>query len=114
VAAETALNISGTKVTLGESSGRQESQASLPTTLFLANFQFPDNRGINPFCWTPARLSGAIRSPQDQYQGLFTSENRFHHAAVDPQGRTIGGRRKLAGQIGHHCRNFIHGGKAPQ
>ena len=61
-----------------------------------------------------ARLSVLIRSLGDQVQGLFTSENCFHHAAVDPQRRTIGGRRKLAGQIGHHCRNFIHGGKALQ
>jgi hypothetical protein len=41
-------------------------------------------------------------------------ENRFHHAAVHPQRRTIGGRRKLAGHVGHHCRNFIHSGKALQ
>jgi hypothetical protein len=63
---------------------------------------------------TQVRFSVPIRSLEDQFQGLFTSENCFHHAAVDPQRRTIGGRRKLAGQISHHCRNFIHGGKALQ
>jgi hypothetical protein len=60
------------------------------------------------------RLQVLIRGLENQFEGFLISENCFHHAAVYPQCGAVGGRRKFAGQVGHHCRNFIHGGKALQ
>jgi hypothetical protein len=57
---------------------------------------------------------GAVRVRENQFPGVLISENRSHHSTVYPQGGAVGGRRELAGQVGHHRRNFIHGGKALQ
>jgi hypothetical protein len=51
---------------------------------------------------------------EDQFQEFLILENRFHHAAVDAQGRSISGGREFAGHVCHHGRNFIHSGKALQ
>jgi hypothetical protein len=51
---------------------------------------------------------------ENQFQRFLISEDCFHYAAVYPQCGAVGGRRKFTSQVGHHRRNFIHGGKALQ